>query len=361
MKNIRVETCTLQVYLNDMKGEKIRTDQECQRLSGQWNCNMVNELIATVLMDNYIPPIIMGEKIVDGIARQWIIDGLQRSSSLFLFRYGNVKITRNLDEYMVAYETEAKDEEGNVMRNQQGEIIWKKTSYDIRNKTYEQLPKELKRIFDKYQMQLVIHQRCDTREISKLVRRYNNHRAMNQAQRAFTYIDNFAREIRKITDNIFCKGMFLYTSRDRMNGTFERTVGDMVILCNYPDHYRKDTKASFKWLNENAVTKDFDDLDKLLVRLTESTALTSEIRELFNKKNAYAFVAAFKNFIEKGGEDKAFGKFLHWFVGEGKYTKIGENTWLELDINRSTRDSKIVHGKIDYLIRVIQYHVRLVI
>ena len=101
MKNIRKQTYSLEQYLKLMKDETIRTDQECQRLSGQWNPNMVNELIATVLTDNYIPPIILGEETVNGIVRQWIIDGLQRSSSLALFRYGNTKITKNLDEYIV--------------------------------------------------------------------------------------------------------------------------------------------------------------------------------------------------------------------------------------------------------------------
>ena len=62
MKNIRKQTYTLEQYLKDMKAEKIRTDQECQRLSGQWNPNMVNELIASVLTDDYIPPIILGEE-----------------------------------------------------------------------------------------------------------------------------------------------------------------------------------------------------------------------------------------------------------------------------------------------------------
>ena len=59
MKNIRKQTYTLEQYLKDMKAEKIRTDQECQRLSGQWNPNMVNELIASVLTDDYIPPVIL--------------------------------------------------------------------------------------------------------------------------------------------------------------------------------------------------------------------------------------------------------------------------------------------------------------
>ena len=55
---------------------------------------MVNELITTVLTGNYIPPIILGEETVNGITKQWLIDGLQQSSSLPLFLYANTKITR---------------------------------------------------------------------------------------------------------------------------------------------------------------------------------------------------------------------------------------------------------------------------
>lgn len=357
MKNIRKQTFTLEQYLKDMKAEKIRTDQECQRLSGQWNPNMVNELIASVLTDDYIPPIILGEETTsNGITRQWIIDGLQKSSTLALFRYGNTKITKNLDEYMVTYQRKATDENGNIKRDEQGEIVWENVEFDIRNKTYEQLPEELKEIFNGYQMEVVIHQNCDTMEISKLVRKLNNCKPMNQAQRAFTYIDAFAREIREIADNRFFKDMYSCNNKDRINGTFERAIGDMVILCEYPRQYRKDTKVGFKWLNENATILDFENLNDLLTRLTESTEITSEIRELFNRKNGYIFVATFKAFTELGREDKEFGKFLHWLITEGKDTEINGKTWTELDIDRSTRDSGTVHGKLDYLTALVKQY-----
>ena len=357
MKNIRKQTYTLEQYLKDMKAEKIRTDQECQRLSGQWNPNMVNELIASVLTDDYIPPIILGEETTsNGITRQWIIDGLQRSSTLSLFRYGNAKITKNLDEYMVTYQTKATDEDGNIKRDEQGEIVWENVDFDIRNKTYEQLPEELKEVFNGYQLEVVIHQNCDTTQISKLVRKLNNCKPMNQAQRAFTYIDAFAREIREIADNRFFKDMYSCNNKDRINGTFERAIGDMVILSEYPNQYRKDTKVGFKWLNENATILDFENLNDLLTRLTESTEITSEIRELFNRKNGYIFVATFKAFTELGREDKEFGKFLHWLITEGKDTEINGKTWTELDIDRSTRDSGTVHGKLDYLTALVKQY-----
>lgn len=351
---IRKQTFSLEQYLKLMEAETIRTDQECQRLTGQWNANMVSELIYTVLTDNYIPPVILGEETVNGITRQWIIDGLQRSSSLSMFRYGNIKITKNMDEYMVTYQRKVMDENGRPKRDGKGEIVYESVDYDIRNKTYEQLPQELKYRFDGYQMETAIHQDCDTAEISKLVRKYNNHKAMNQAQKAFTYVETFAREIREMTENRFFKDIYSSSQKGRINGTFERIAGDIVILCNYPDKYRKDTKMGFRWLNENANLHDFESADKLLTRLTDSIEPTKEIRSLFNGKNTHVFVAAFKAFTESGMEDAGFNRFLKWFIDGGDKTVVDGKSWDMLDSSHSTRDSAVVHGKIGYLAELIK-------
>ena len=351
--SIRKQTFSLDQYLKLMKAETIRSDQECQRMSGQWNANMVNELIATVLNDGYIPPIILGEETVNGITRQWIIDGLQRSSSLSMFRYGNTKITKNLDECMITYQRKILDEDGKPKRDEQGEIIWESVEYDIRNKTYEQLPEELKDRFNGYQLETAVHQECDITEISKLVRKYNNHTAMNQAQRAFTYVDAFAGEIRRIIDNRFFLDMYTCNRNDRKNGTLERIVGDMVLLCNYPDQYKKDTKQGFKWLNENGTISDFEDTNNLLTRLMVSVDATPEIRKLFNSKHAHIFVAAFKAFTESGRNDTEFGRFLEWFVSGGSETEIDGKVWDILGVDRSTRDAGVVHTKVDYLVALM--------
>lgn len=353
MAKIRKQTFSLDQYLKLIKEETIRSDQDCQRLSGQWSCNMVNELIYTVLTDNYIPPIILGEETVNSIVRQWVIDGLQRSSSLSMFRYGNTKITKSLDEYMVTYQRKVLDENGNVKRDADGEIIWEVAEFDIRNKTYEQLPEELKNKFNEYQVETVIHQECDTTDISKLVRKYNNHTAMNSAQKAFTYVDAFAREIREITSSRFFLDVYTCSRNDKKNGTIERVVGDTVLLCSYPDQYKKETIQGFKWLNENGTISDFDRVNDLLTRLTASMEVTKEIRTLFNSKHTHIFVAVFKAFTELGHEDSEFGKFLEWFVNGGNETEIDGMSWNELGADRSTRDTGVVHKKLDYLVALM--------
>lgn len=347
---IRKQVYSLDQYLKQLNAETIRTDQDCQRLSGQWKPNMVGELIATVLTDNYIPPIILGEETVNGISKLWIIDGLQRSSSLSLFRYANTKITKSLDEYMVTYQRKILDDDGNPERDGKGELLWESVQYDIRNKTYDQLPEELQDRFNGYQIETVIHQDCDMTEISKLVRRFNNHTAMNAAQKAFTYADIFASEIRNITRNRFFLDIYTCSRNDRKNGTIERVIGETVLLCNFPDLYRKDTKINFKALNENASISDFDNLNELLTRLTASVEHTTEICGLFNSKHAHIFIAAFKRFLELGHEEEEFKKFLGWFTNSGSRTEIDGKTWKTWDENKATRDTAIVHGKISYLV-----------
>ena len=347
---IRKQTYSLEQYLKQLKNENIRTDQDCQRRSEQWKPNMVSELIATVLTENYIPPIILGEEVTNGITRQWLIDGLQRSTSLSLFRYGNTRIVKSLDEFMIPYQRKILDENGNPQRDENSEIIWESVEFDIRNKTYNQLPEELKDRFCEYQIETVIHQDCEPTEISKLVRKFNNHVAMNAAQKAFTYADAFAREIREITENRFFLDLYTCSRNDRKNGTLERVVGDTVLLCSYPEQYRKDTKTGFKWMNDNAAICDFTSLNDLLTRLTASVEKTKDIRALFNSKHAHIFVAAFKAFTESGHKDQEYGKFLEWFVNGGSKTEIDGKMWDVLDMNLSTRDSSVVHGKLDYLV-----------
>lgn len=81
---------------------------------------------------------------------------------------------------------------------------------------------------------------------------------------------------------------------------------------------------------------------------------TKESRALFNSKNASVFVAAYKDFTESGMEDTVFGKFLAWFVNGGNETEINGKSWNMLNTSHSTRDTGTVHGKIAYLVALME-------
>ncbi len=107
-------------------------------------------------------------------------------------------------------------------------------------------------------------------------------------------------------------------------------------------------------------------MDNLLTRLTASLRPVKEIRALFNSKNTSTFVTVFKKFTEIGEvtklnlgglrEDAEFGAFLKWFVDGGNKTEIDGKTWDMLYISHSTRDASVVHGKIDYLVTVMEQY-----
>lgn len=70
---------------------------------------MINELIKTVLTDDYIPPIILGEEDLDeDVVQQYIVDGMQRSSALIKFKHENYKITATLEDPIIQYQRKRK-------------------------------------------------------------------------------------------------------------------------------------------------------------------------------------------------------------------------------------------------------------
>ena len=145
MARPRKQTYTLDMYLKKIQSKKICNDADVQR-NFVWKNEHINELIATVLTDDYIPPIILGE---ENNSQLHIVDGGCRSAALMKFRYGNYKITSSIEDSMIPYQKRIVDAEGNT--------TWEESIFDIRNKTYDRLPEELTEKFYEYQIETVIH------------------------------------------------------------------------------------------------------------------------------------------------------------------------------------------------------------
>lgn len=356
-KKIRKETLSLSSFLERMKEEDIRSDQDVQRLSGQWDAGMLNELIVTVLMDDYLPPIILGEEERSVAAQLWMIDGLQRGSSLLKFRYGNYRITSSIEHGVIQYQTKKTDREGRVCRDAQDNIIWELTEFDIRGKTYEELPKELRQKVHDYQMELVIHQDCSMELISKLVRRYNNHRPMNASQKALTHMERFARKIRSITEHRFFKDCGSYTEKERINGVYERIVAESIMSIYHLEHWQKQSKKMGIYLNESASCREFDNFSSLLDRL--EPIVGDRFLTLFSAKDSFIWFALFERFTRLGVDDKRFADFLTAFterLHSVTLPELEDQSYDELNLNRATKDKAVVIRKIQFLERLMSVY-----
>lgn len=337
----RRQTYTLEMYLKKLKDQDIRQDQDVQRLSDQWSNSMMNELIITVLNDGYIPPVILGQ---EENSQMWVVDGLQRSSTFIRFKYGNYKITTSVEDPIITYRAKVRDSEGEIMLDGNGDIVWEDRQFDVRYKTYLQLPEELKKVFDEYQIESVIHEGYSMTEISKFVRRYNFHKSMNASQKMFTFVDRFARKIREILRKRFFVECTGYTKGERKNGTLERIIMETVMCMFHLDNWKK-TGQLGEYINENATDAEFETLEQLINRL--ENIVTEQHYSVFNSRDSFIWFSLFYKFTKLDYDDEKFADFIGYFkeITDG----VDMNEFYGVDKNDSTKDKTVIMKKLDTL------------
>ena len=344
MIKIRKQAYTMRMFMEYTRDKDIRDDADVQRASGQWTPEQINELIVTVLTDGYIPPIFIGE---DGNRQKWLIDGLQRSTSLKMYRYGNYRITSAVRNPLIRYRTKARDGGGNIVKDENGDIVWEEAEFDIQNRTYEELPDELKKQFDSFQMETVIFEECTMEKMSELIQIYNNHTPMNTTQKAFTYISNYARDIREILENRFFTDCSNYTEKEKTKGIMERVVLESVMCMFHLDKWKKQAKQMGIYLNENSSKEEFGRFNEYLHRLEK--VITEDVRDIFNSKDSFIWLTLFDRFSRLSKEDSAFIAFLRAFKGGLRNRAVDGQLFDEVDKGKGTKDKAVVVAKIHIL------------
>ena len=341
MTKPRKQTYTMDLFLKNIKEQDIRQDQDVQRLSDQWSNSMMNELIVTVLNDGYIPPIILAQ---EPNSQKWTVDGLQRGSTFMKFRYGNYKVTTSVEEPIITYCAKVKDADGEIMLDGNGDIVWEDRQFDIRNKTYDKLPEELKKIFNEYQIETVVHEGYSMAEISKFVRRYNFHKSMNTSQKMFTFVDRHARKIREILRKRFFVECTGYTKGERKNGTLERILLESVMCMFHLDNWRRSGQIG-EYINENAIETEFNVLENVIDRL--ESIVTQQHYSIFNSRDSFIWFTLFYKFSKMGCDDERFADFLTYFIET--IDGVHMNEFCGIDKKESTKDRSVIVRKLDKL------------
>lgn len=342
MSKPRKQTYALATYLKKVQERDISNDANVQR-SFVWDNNQVSELVITVLNDDYIPPIILCEEENSQIR---IADGGQRTAALNIYRYFNRKISSSVENPVVQYKKKI------ILDN--GEIAWEDAEFNVKNKTYDQLPEELQKTFNDYQIETVIHEHCDMHRIANYIKRYNNHVSMNTNQKAFTYLDNFADIVRKMTKMKFFINYSSFTEKEKDKGVLERTIIETVMCMNYINDWKKQTKSICKYLNNYATAAEFERLESNLQRL--ESVVTDETKSIFNSKDTFIFLTLFDKFTEMGFRDFRFNEFLINFKNATRNVELNENGKLfdEIDDKLGTKDKTVIMAKLDMLTKLLK-------
>ncbi len=344
MAKIRKQTYTMSMFMEYVRDKDIRDDADVQRSGGQWTSEQVNELLVTVLTDGYIPPIFLGE---DRNKQKWLIDGLQRSTSLKMYRYGNYRVTSAIRNSVIRYRAKLKEDNGNLLKDKNGNIIWEETEFDIRNKTYEELPDELKKQFNSFQIDAVIFEECTMEKMSELIQIYNNHTPMNTSQKAFTYISNFARDVRDILESRFFADCSDYTEKEKIKGVTERVVLESVMCMFHLDDWKKQAKQIGIYLNRNSSKEEFEKLSGYLRRL--ENVVTDDVKDIFNSKDSFIWLTLFDRFSDLCMADARFIEFLRAFKAGLRNKAVEGQLFDEVDKGKGTKDKAVIVAKLHIL------------
>ena len=335
MARPRKQTYTMEMYMKKNRNGDIDNSADTQR-DFVWKAEQVNGLIRTVLLDDYIPPIILTE---EESSQLHIADGGQRTAALRQFRYGNYKITSAIEDSVIPYKQKIKNEDGTYS--------FEDANCDIKGKTYETLPPELQKIFDEYQLETVIHEHCDSEKTAKYIKIYNQQISMNNNQKAYTYIYNFAGIINKIVENRFFIEHSDFSDNEKNKAVRERAIMESVMCMFHFEKWNKNTKKIAQFLNDNASKDEFDKLLDNIGRL--NNVITDTTKTLFNSKDCFIWLTLFEKFTQYGLDDAKFGEFLDAFVGGLRNKSVDGKSFDTADEKGSTKDKSVIVDKLHIL------------
>lgn len=334
MARPRRQVYTMKQYLDNLNEGYISNDADTQR-NPAWK-TIVDGLGVTIETDDYIPSIILAET-VDG--QLIIVDGGSRTAAFNMIRNGNHKIKSSVDNPFIPYRKMVKDDSGKV--------TWKDATFDIRNKTFDQFPRELQKKFDEYQVETVIHENCTKDDIAMYMKRYNERKNFSASQKQFLYLPKFAEQIRNITKKQFFIKNCDINDGDKENGILERIVTESVMITNYIDKWNKNGKRLATYINDNATEEQFEKLNNNISRL--ENIVTDNTKSLFNVKDSFVWFTVFEKFTQTGLNDVEFGKFLNAFVTGLRSKTVDGKQFDRVDDTGSTKDKANIVAKLHIL------------
>ena len=321
-------------YIRNVEDDYISNDADTQRVP-EWKA-IVDGLAVTVLTDDYVPVIILAE---EDNGQIHIVDGGSRTAAFRMIRYGNYKIKSSVENPIIQYKAMSKDENGKA--------VWEDAEFDIRNKTFDQFPKELQKKFDEYQVDTVVHEHCNKEKIAMYIKRYNDHKAMNANQKMFVYLPTFAEKIRDISKRNFFINNCVINDNEKDKGMLERVISETVMNMFHFEKWNKNGKKIATYLNENASEDEFNKLDNNLERLEK--IITETTKTLFNSKDCFIWLTLFDKFTQYGLDDAKFGEFLDAFVGGLRNKSVDGKTFDTADEKGSTKDKSVIVDKLHIL------------
>ena len=342
--------------LNMFSRGDLRKNHPLQRKANKWKTDARDGFIVTTIKHEDVDSIKICEQIDNDTVKLWLIDGLQRLTTLEKYKKGIFKLGKSLEMPFVYYQVSLLDEEGNVICDEYGEPTKKDVEYDLRGKGYNDLPEELKEKFDNFSIDVVKHLDCTDEEIGYHIRRYNRQTSMNNNENSITYMDSIAKKIKIISQNhSFFKECGSYTAIEKQNGTCERIICETLMAAFHINDWQKNSKKMGAFLNHNATDDEFTKLSNALSQL--EAIVNDDFKNIFTSKDSFIFITLFLKFLNYGVENIKFAEFLKAFSDELIYKKVIEEdnlSFADMNVNRATKDKTVIVRKLNILEKLMK-------
>lgn len=339
------ERYSITSIIKKMNNRTLRYDHPLQRASDQHSTKMKSNLMSDILQGNPIPALVFAEQVINGISIIWNLDGKQRSTNAKEFTEDKFKISKNVRRGIINYQAIIKDENGEIIPDENGfpQAEWRE--FDIRNKKFSQLPVELQEKFMDYCFDVTLYLNCSNDDIAYHMERYNEGKQMVSSQKGIIKLgENYARMIKGISAMPFFKeNGFNYTQSK--NGTIDRVCIESIMATEFLNDWKKTPEEIAEFLKKNATEEHFDNLEDTVERLEK--VVTDDIGELFNANDSFIYFSVFARFKKLGLED---GKFVEFMT---EYAQSLHNKMKETEIDaetgkkKSTKDKVVVIDKIN--------------
>ena len=339
---IKQDSCMCKKVCDMLERLEWRTNHPSQRLYGAWRLDYRDNFIVTVLRNEDFDSIKICEQTINGVTVDWVIDGKQRCTTLLEFRAGKFSLGKNLNPATIIYEEVKKDENGMILKDENDNPVYEEIEYDLRGKSYKDLPDALKEEFNNCTVQYVKHLDCTDEELMRHMIRYNNCSEMRPNQKMMVGMANIAKDIRKLSGHPFWLDCATLTDKTFINGTLERNVSEILMSINFWENWTKDSTRMSKYLNENATKEMFNNLESEMDELMDIVG--GRHKEKFTSKSAIIWVKFFDECKQKSISSDVYSKFLDSFE---QYEKIPVQVTGEYNNPDHTRDEKV---------SVINYH-----
>ena len=356
-ENYRMDKYSMYALLQDKKNGDMNCNYILQREPFQWSKEEANRYFCRILSNLPIPEIILCEQKKKGLTISHLIDGLQRLSYAEAFKENRIKIgTKGAERHLIQYRDYVLDENGNRILDEDGLPEYEMKVFDVIGKYYKDLPDELKKRFNNFNINVTKFFDCTDEQIADHIRDYNNHASMNKEQGGFLNVSaEIAGYIKHISQkNTFFKNCGKFSDSNAIKGKLERVVAEAIMLLFFRDSWKANLDAIYKYVDENANEQQFLKLNSQLNRLELALGDNNKelSKELFTPTTMPMWIAVFDKFTTYNMDDSNFVDFLNAYNTELKEKEIDGISMADFK-DQQTKKKATITGKIDLLVKLM--------